>query len=73
MYTKFGSEILKGRDNSEKLCVDGRIILEWILRKYDGKVWAGYTCVRIGDQLRGPVDTVRNFRVSYKAWNFLTV
>jgi hypothetical protein len=30
MHTKFWSEILKGRDDSEDLDVDGKIILEWI-------------------------------------------
>jgi hypothetical protein len=29
-------EGLKGRDHSEDLGVDGRIILEWILGKYGG-------------------------------------
>jgi len=33
MHTKFWSENLKGRDHSENLGVDGRIISEWILRK----------------------------------------
>jgi hypothetical protein len=32
MHTKFWSENLKGRDRSEDLGADGRIILEWILR-----------------------------------------
>jgi hypothetical protein len=29
--TKFWLENLKGRDRFEDLCIDGRIILEWIL------------------------------------------
>jgi hypothetical protein len=33
MNTKFKSVNLKGRDHAEDLGVDGRIILEWILRK----------------------------------------
>jgi hypothetical protein len=33
MSTKFWSENLKGRDDSEDLGVDRRIILEWILEK----------------------------------------
>jgi hypothetical protein len=31
MHTVFWLEILKGGDHSEDLCVDGRIILKWIL------------------------------------------
>jgi hypothetical protein len=37
MHTKFWSENLKGRDHEENLNVDGRIILECILGKQDGK------------------------------------
>jgi hypothetical protein len=33
----------KGRDHSEVLGVDGKIILECILGKYGGKVW----CIRL--------------------------
>jgi hypothetical protein len=29
----FGWKKLKGRDHSEDLCIDGKIILEWILEK----------------------------------------
>jgi hypothetical protein len=37
----FWLENLKGRDHLEDLCVDGRIILEWILGKigYEGVGW----------------------------------
>jgi hypothetical protein len=35
---KFRSENLKGRDDSEDLDIDGRIILELILEKYGGKL-----------------------------------
>jgi hypothetical protein len=34
MHTKFWPEKLKGGNHSEKLGVDGRIILEWIVGKY---------------------------------------
>jgi hypothetical protein len=34
----------EGRDHSE----DGKIISEWILRKWGGKVWTGYIWLRIG-------------------------
>jgi hypothetical protein len=33
MRTKFWWDNLKGRDDSEDLGVDGKIILEWILGK----------------------------------------
>jgi len=35
MHSKFWSENLKGRDHSEDLGVDGRILLECILGKQD--------------------------------------
>jgi hypothetical protein len=37
MHTKFWLENLKGGDHLEVLSVDGRIILEWILKKLAGK------------------------------------
>jgi hypothetical protein len=48
MYTKFRSENLKGGNHSEDLGVDGRIKSEWILKKYIGRVWTGFTWIRIG-------------------------
>jgi hypothetical protein len=40
---------LKGRDHSEDLGVDGRImVLQCILGNYDGKVWTGCISLRIG-------------------------
>jgi len=41
IHTKFWSENLKGRGHSDDTDVDGRIILEWTLGKYDGKVRTG--------------------------------
>jgi hypothetical protein len=43
---------LKGRDHLEDLGVDGRIILEWILGKQGGKVWAGCIWLRIMTSVR---------------------
>jgi len=36
MLTKFWSENLKVRDYMDDLGIDGRIILEWILGKWEG-------------------------------------
>jgi hypothetical protein len=41
-------ENLKGRDNSEDLGIDGRIILDYVLEKYGGKMWTEFICLRRG-------------------------
>jgi hypothetical protein len=38
----------EGGDHSEDLGVHRRIILEWILEKYGGKLWTESKCLRIG-------------------------
>jgi hypothetical protein len=48
MHTTFLSENLKGRDHSENIGVDGRIILDWILGRYGGVVWTVFIWLRIG-------------------------
>jgi hypothetical protein len=48
MCTIFWSEGLKGRDHSEDLGVDGRMVLKLILGKQCGKVWTGFIWLRIG-------------------------
>jgi hypothetical protein len=48
MYKIFWLKNLKGRYHSEELGVYVKIILEWILRKQDGKVWTGFVWLRIG-------------------------
>jgi hypothetical protein len=44
MHTKFWSESLKGRDSSEDVGIDGKVIL---LGKYGGKVWTAFIGLRI--------------------------
>jgi len=45
---KFWLENLKGRDHAEDLGRDGKISLEWILRKQDVKLLNGCIWLRIG-------------------------
>jgi hypothetical protein len=47
MHTLFWLENLKGRDHSEDLNVDGKI-LERISGRVGRKVWTGYIWLRIG-------------------------
>jgi hypothetical protein len=49
MRRKFWSENLKERDHSKNPgSIDGKIILEWILWKWGGKVWTVCIWFRIG-------------------------
>jgi hypothetical protein len=47
MHTKVWSENLEGRDHLQDLDINGKIMLEWILGKYGGKVWIGVMWLRI--------------------------
>jgi hypothetical protein len=44
----FGGETLRERDHLGDPGIDGRIILRWILRKWDVEVWTGSSWLRIG-------------------------
>jgi hypothetical protein len=63
-FVVFWLENLKGRDHSEDMDIDGRIILGWVLRKQGGKVWTGFVWLRIR-------ATVMNLWVPQKAGNIL--
>jgi hypothetical protein len=47
----FGWKNLKGRDHLEDQGVDGNIILEWVVRKYDGKL--GTVCIWLSTRTGG--------------------
>ena len=44
----FGGGYLRERDDLGDPGVDGRIILRWIFRKWDGGTWTGLIWFRIG-------------------------
>jgi hypothetical protein len=56
MSTKLWSENLKGRDHSEDLGVDGKIILKGISGKLGGKLWTGCHLVQVRDQWQAVVN-----------------
>jgi hypothetical protein len=61
----------EGKDSFENLCIDGRIILRWILNKYCMKVWTGYIWLRIGSKAWS-YEPVMNI-MFFKTCHFLTV
>jgi len=48
VHTGFWWGNLRERDHLEDPCVDGRIILRWIFRKWDVGAWTGLSWFRIG-------------------------
>jgi hypothetical protein len=42
----------EGKNHSEDLVVDGRILLEWLLEKQGGRVWIRCIWLRIGSSGR---------------------
>jgi hypothetical protein len=47
MYVNFCSKSQKKRDYYEDLEVGGRIILSWIVEKFNEMVWTGFIWLRI--------------------------
>jgi hypothetical protein len=67
MHTKFLSEAFKGRDHMEKC----EVMLEWILRKLDGKAWTGFIWCSMGP-VAGSHECSDKPLSSYNVGNFLS-
>jgi len=62
---------MRGRDHLENLGIDGKIILKFMLEKWDGSiVWIGITQHR--NRWRAYVNAVIDLRFPLNAENFLT-
>ena len=62
MYTGFGWGNLRERDHLEDPIIDGRIILRWIIKQWDGGVdWIKLAQDR--DRWQAHVNAVMNLRV----------
>jgi hypothetical protein len=53
---------LRESDHTENIGVDGRIILKWILKKWDRGLWTGLIWLRIGRGDEAVLNGVINFR-----------
>ena len=71
VYTVFWWRYRRGREHSEDLGVDGRIILKCIFKKWD----EGMDLIDVADdreRWRDLMSAVMNFWVAYDARNFLS-
>ena len=62
MNSKFRSEYRKGRDHLEDLDVDEKLIWKIILKKCGGRIWTGFSWLRLG----ATSEHTNEFRVEEK-------
>ena len=71
MLTRFWWEDLREGDHLEDPGVDGRILLKWILKRWDGGM-GGIDLAQERDKRRALVNAVMNLQVSENRGNLLT-
>jgi hypothetical protein len=54
-YRYFWLGNIKARDHLEDVAEDGRIILNWILKKWGGRVWIAFFSIRMGNRTKHSV------------------
>jgi len=72
VYTGFWWGNLRERDHLEDPGRDGRIILRWIFRKWDLRVWTGLMWPSIRDRWQALVNAGMKLWAPYNVGNFLT-
>jgi hypothetical protein len=70
MYTKFWSGNVKGRNHSDDIDVDGRIILEWILEKEVDELYTECIWLRI-ETSGGFFEKTNKASGNVKGWKFV--
>ena len=48
MHTEFWRGNLKHSDHLQDQGVDGKFILRWVFKKWNGRVWSGFIGLQIG-------------------------
>jgi hypothetical protein len=70
VHTGFWWGHLRDRDHLKDQGVDGRIILKWIIKKWNGEAWTGLLCFGIG-QVAGTCEYGSDLSVHTECGEFL--
>jgi hypothetical protein len=62
--------VRKPEDCLEDLCVTGKIILKWTLKKFNGMSWTGFFLAQDRENWQAVVGTEMNLQIPYSVGNF---